>query len=204
MPKADVLTLVRELSNGQADAGLCDRFYDEVVLDLGRLPLLVTASIVSLNREDTPDSFPASPEDSYALPENAIEAIQFVWDDRTLGFASERELAQFSPIWRTMVGSPRAVYRGNVGSRRFRLVPLPDRPSDPFIFLFGMPMDRAYPQNSVVVFHTDNRQNVPPYLELPIAFFVLTREFVRDSDHRDLAFANQCAKTAQALLEMAS
>ncbi len=201
MPKAEVLNLVRVLSNEQADLALCDRFYDEVVLDLGKMPILITASIVPLDQDAA--SSPTSPESSYVLPENAIEALQFVYDDRMLQFATDRELGMFSRLWRSIVGTPQAVYRGDIGSRRFRLVPLPDRPSEPFIFIFGMPMDAAYPQYSVVVFHTDNRQVVPIYLELPIAFFILGREFSRSSDHQDLAFAAQCATSATALLEMA-
>lgn len=173
------------------------------MLDLGHLPILVTATIIPVNREDIGAAFPASPEDSYQLPENVIDPIQFVWDDRMLPFADDKELAQYSVNWRSLHGAPQVVYRGDVGSRRFRLVPLPDRPSEAPIFLFGYPMDDTYPQNCVVVFHTDNRQNTPPYLDLPLAFFVLGREFSRDSNHRDLAFAAHCARMAQSLLEMA-
>lgn len=197
MSKASVLDLVQALSGERADRATCERFYDETLLELGQAPILVTATIVR-----TGPGLSSDPDASYELPENAITALQYYYDDTVLNPATELELRAWNGDWRGLKGQPLVYVAEDVGSRRFRLVPQPDMETAPYIFITGEPFDTAYPEYGVVVFHTDKRDNLPYWLELPVAHMVLAREFARDSDHQDLPFAARSAKLGVALLEM--
>jgi hypothetical protein len=204
--KADVLALVQLLSNEQADPTATDKYYDEAVLDLGQLPILVDATLIAvggaggLNNLEGGDG---PPDNSYPLPDWVIQPLQWYYGDTILPEATASELMAFNRDWVGLVGTPRVIYRDeDFGARRFRLVPKPDRPSAEFDFFLGSPFGKNYPRDTVGCIHTLLTQDLPQWLELPVAFFVLAKEFTRESDHQDTAFAAVCATMGQALLEM--
>ena len=82
--------------------------------------------------------------------------------------------------------------------------PAPDKPSKPFVVTYGEPTGRDYPPYAIMVLHTELRSLVPDWLELPVAFEILAREYRRESDHRDDAFATLCQRFADLLYAMVS
>lgn len=192
-----MLALVQAVANNQADLTLCDRYYDEVLLDWGHMPILVNVSLIPVGPGQD-----SAPDETYLLPAQAVVPLQFYYDDHIVNDANERELINWRADWRTLRGTPLVVYRSDVGDRRFKLVPQPDRPSKPLDFFLGAPLGLNYPGYSVAVVHTETRQDVPSYLELPLAFAILGREFSRESDHQDIAFAGACITLSDALKRM--
>jgi len=168
---------------------------------------LVRASLVALRRSARGDeqywhAIEGPPDHSYEIPPQAIRPLHWFYADQILHETTDLELDLWDFEWRTKRGTPVTVARADVGGRRFRLVPAPDRDSEDYIFLFGDPLGLHFPAYSVAVIHTEIRTDLPVWLEEAIVWFVLAREFSRDSDHTDLAFAGVCTRMAQAELEM--
>jgi hypothetical protein len=86
--------------------------------------------------------------------------------------------------------------------RTFRLYPTPVTTSKSFIFLNGQPLGLDFPAYAVVVFHTETRQDLPAWLELPVALEVAAREMERESNHRHLPFAATAHQLASVLFSM--
>jgi hypothetical protein len=195
MSKLSVLSLAKRLSSNLADDQQIERYYDEVVLDLGKLPILVKATIIAVG--------PDASGPPYDLPEEVIEPLQWYYDDTMLPVATSLELQQFNLDHQALKGKPLVVDLDmEQSTRQFSLVPDPTVPSEAPNFFFGRPFGVDYPHHAVVLIHTENKAHVPRWLELPVALFILAREFSRESNHTDLAFAAQCARLAQALMRM--
>jgi hypothetical protein len=194
--KAAVLSRCVKLGNAQGDPALMSGYYDQVVLDLAQLPILVQATLLAVG-----PGLPTTPEESYGLPLTCVVPLQFFYEDMVLPELSAEELFAHDRDWRAMVGRPIGVYREGIGLRRFRLYPQPDVPPAAYIFAFGAPLGADYPAAHALVIHTANPQDVPLWLEPAMTWFILAREFTRDSDHVNPIFAQRCALLAQAELE---
>lgn len=193
MSKATVLQRVDDLSFGLADQPACSRFYDEVVLGLHQHGEWCTeASLVATTTDDA----------TYTLPAAAGRLLCAIYDDQQLSLESAQGMERVHPTWRDERGAVQAVVVDGESDRSFRLWRIPEADSRDFSFLYGSPLGLDFPEYAVVVFHTDVREDQPPYLELPIAFYVLAREFLRESDHRDPDFAAACQQMADQLLAM--
>jgi len=190
--KADVLTLVDDLSLGQADAASVVKFYDEVVIDLGQRNLLTNASLVALTAQTG----------TYTLPAEALRPLAMFYDDAHLTHADERALMAIDPNWRSALGTPMAWVTDDETDRTFRLFEQPSATSKPFIFIFGSPFGTDYPAMSVAVIFTEKRDDLPVWLELPVALEILAREFARESAHRDQAAAAAFRELAAQTLNM--
>jgi len=192
MAKADVLQLVSDLSNGLADATLSERYYREVVFDLGKQGWLTQISIVPVT----------SGTGTYSFPASAIELLGLFYDDNQLDPLCLRELEWIRYDWRVIHGSPEGYVRENENDKTFRLYPIPDASSKDFIFLFGSPLGLDYPEYSLAIVHTETRDDLPSWLELPVAFRVLELEFGRESAHRDPTFSKTCGELSKLLFVM--
>ncbi len=190
-----MLDLVNSLSNNQADPLTSEVFYGEVVLDLAQLPLFVDATLVSVGVDQG-----TNPDGSYTFPDAVIRPLQWYYSDTILNEARETELINWNQNWRAMQGLPIALYRSDVGARRFRLVPQPDVDTEQHVG--PDPLGADYPDNAVVIMHTVAPQDLPEYMDLVIAYFILAREFARESNHQDMAYSQVCAKLANGMLEM--
>ncbi len=190
MSKAATLQLTQDLSKGLADATMCDRYYRDIVLELGREDILTQASLIPVNAETG----------EYTLPTQAVEMIDLFYDDHPLMEAKLREVESRDPQWRSRLGPPIVYITQHETIRTFSLYPTPEMNSKDFIFLFGSPFGRDYPAYALAMIHTENREDIPEWLELPVAFDILSREFARESNHRDTLFSKTCKSMADFLL----
>jgi hypothetical protein len=192
MAKADVLALVALLGGTDVDTVLAERFYREVVSELGQSETLVAMSLL-----------PVVPGTGvFTLPEPGVRLIGVVYDDEEITPIGRGEVASIDPGWRDARGTPMAYFVEDETTRSFRLYPIPDIPSKSFLLL-GAPLGTEYPEYAVVAIHTTAQDDVPVYFELPIALTILAHEFVRESSHRDPTFAAMCQTFALALLGVA-
>lgn len=192
MSQSDVLSLCQELCTNQADATAIIKYYDEIVADLGRGEWLIVAEILST----TADTF------EYDPPSNIADLKAVLYDDRWLYKENLRALEAVNPHWRDERGTPRAYVLEDESNHKFRLYPKPDRNSKDFVPIFGSPLGLDFPEYSVVVLMTELRTDLPPWLEMPVAWEILAREFARESDHMDLSFAKIAKQISQKMLEM--
>lgn len=190
MAEADVLYLVNLLSNGQADPTVTPDLYFDIVAQWGDGPeLLTNASQVAIN-----------PTTEFQIPSSIINVIGMIYDDRELGELTLRELEMLNPEWRNATGKPSSYTNVAESAKTFALYPTPRVATSPMLGVSGEPLGADYPTNSIAVIHTEQRQDVMYYLELPLALLILEREFSRESDHRDTDFAQLAGDFGRALL----
>lgn len=194
MAKANVLQLVQDISSNQADATAIDRYYDDVVRDLGQHPWLTQATLISITAGTA----------IYTPATSVIRILDTYYDDRVLRPATLKEMESINPAWRDARGTPIAYVNEDETAKDFRLYPNPEVTSKDFIFLFGSPFGLDYPEYAVAIVHTETRIDLPAWLEMPTAFEVLAREFMRESNHQDVAFAKMCKQVADLLLSLVS
>ena len=193
MGRAEVLALVQDLALDQADAPSIDRYYDDIIYDLGKRPWLTEASLIAT----------VAGTSVYTPADDLIRLLYVFYDNRHLYESSARELeSTFGPNWRDRRGTPVAYYVEDESSLDFRLVPEPEVNSKDFSFVFGSPMGLDFPEYAVAVIHTRTVEDLPVWLELPVAFEILFREFARQSDHQDPTFAVTCKQIADLLMMM--
>lgn len=187
--KSNVLQLVQNLSSSQADATAIDRFYDDVVRDLGQRPWLTQATLISVTAGTA----------VYTPATSVIRILDVYYDNRVLRKATKQELESIDAQWRDLRGSPFAYVSEDETAKDFRIVPNPEVSSKDFIFLFGSPFGLDYPEYAVAIVHTETRIDLPAWLEMPVAFEILRREFIRESDHKDAEFAAACGQLSDLL-----
>jgi hypothetical protein len=180
------------LSTNQADATAIDKYYDEVVADLGRTEWLVTASLVTAT----------AGTNEYTPPATAIDLLHLFYDDRLLYESKLRAIESVNTHWRDERGPPKSYIIEDETNKQFRLYPSPVVSSKDFIFMFGSPLGLDFPEYAICIVHTEQREVLPKWLEMPVAFAILSREFARESDHKDAQFADSCKALAEMLMKM--
>ncbi len=193
MSKTDVLALIADLSQGTANQVIAEGYYFDVIKDLGERGILTQATLLEVTANDA----------TYTLPATGLRLLGAFYSDNYLCQASIQEVEAYAGTgWRDVTGDPIAYVVEDESKHDFRLFPKPAVPSDNFIFLFGSPFGKDFLHGAVAVIHTETRNDLPVWLELPVVFEVLSREFSRESDHKDLLFAKICQDTANMFFEM--
>ena len=194
MSKASVLNLVQTFALGDADPITAEQYYDHLMDDTGRAPWFVAASLVTM----------VTGTSTYALADDQIKILGMVYDDRWLDRMDHRALESFNPSWRDEKGLPVAYSIEDEATKTFRLYPTPDRPSGNFIFVYGSPLGLDYPPYAVLLFHTQLTPDALEFMELPLMWDVLAREFGHESNHRDDDYADFAQQLADVLWRMIS
>lgn len=192
MSKADILQLVDDLSQGQAEASTAESYYDDITNELAHKQVLTNVTLLTAAAGDT----------SFTEPETSADVLAVFWGDRQLTEAKRQELEWSTPEWRSREGAPQAWITENEAEQTFRLYPFPNIPSDTLVPILGDPLGAGYADHSVAVLYTENREDLPTYLNLPVALDILAREFSRESGHKQLEFAQACSSLANILYAM--
>lgn len=193
--KDDVLALVATLSSSQAAADVVPRLFDDVVRELSQAYSFDSAlELVSITAGDA----------TFTTPADAGQVLMVFYGTRVLPLESKLTMETlFGRDWASREGHPRAVVVEDESLRTFRLVPKPVQDSADYIPLFGStPFAKDYPAFNVAVLYSRVSNDPPYYLKLPLTLEVLAREFERESDHRDLAFAQAARELAARSLTM--
>ena len=169
MAQADVLTLVDDISLGQANAAEAAVFYAEIIRELGFVEVLTGTETISVTAFNG----------NYTLATSTIMALEFY---STRGFLTKSDTpglkSIFGSSWRNRTGSPVAVTMEDENNNSFSLVPIPQE------------------SDTLTVICTETRTDVPTWLELPLALEILSREYLRESDHQDVEFSSMCKQLA--------
>ncbi len=192
MAYLDVYNLVLLLSNNQADVTLVQGFYDAVVDSLGpslwhtnAVPITFTEKTSTVN-----------------LPANLLQIIQIIYDDTVLTPLDLRELESIKWGWRNAAGSPVAFTAEAENVKTIEVFPIPVLTSPAIVPVHGLPTGEDYKPGNGISIHSETRADVLDYLTLPVALKVLTREYLRESIHKDFAFGMLCDALGGMLLKM--
>lgn len=192
--RGNVLALVQLLANNSADPALIQSYYDAEVIVLAQDDEWLTqATALSFNENTSVVS----------LPLTLINILDIFYDDQRMSEMSLRDLQNtYGPEWRNMAGKPEAYTLESQTTKTIEICPVPDATSPAIIPIHGLPLGWDYAPYNGAVIHTETRNDVPEYLEMPLALRILAREFARESDHMDLALAASAGQLAVLLLEM--
>lgn len=178
--KTQVLSLVSWLSAGLADATTSGYFYDEVLRELAHDPRAWCTEIAS---QDTGTIANTSDPSRFEVRQADLvtgKLLAVFYGGRQLSEVSRPELLALNPAWTDEVGEPYLFTRDEEDQGVLRLYPRPR-----VLPVTGGNLDLAV-EDFPIVLYTDVSSTIPTLLALPIALLILSREFERESNHRDL------------------
>ena len=194
MTKAASLTLASTLALTQLSEDRLAPFYDEAVYILSAtMPYLLTMQLIPLVQDQSLVTF----------PDATVNLLEVWYDDRALDAMTHAELLTLDTQWQAHHGPPLAYTDEHLSQGFFRLYPIPPLPSDPLLMLhYGGAFGLDYPTHNVVLLATQYQQDLPSWLELPLILSMLAREYMLESPHQDIAFAQGCTHVHQLLMSM--
>ena len=192
MSKADVIALVTALANSQDDTTMTSDYYDRMVQKMARFPWLTQASLIAT----------VAGTSQYTMTSTQAKLLAVFYDDYLLDRMSLRAIEAVNPEWRDERGTPIAYVVEDEAAKTFRLYPTPQIASKDFIFIFGSPLGLDYPTYACAIIHTELRETLPAWLELPVAWAITGMEYGRESNHQDPQMAEACEQMSALLLSM--
>ena len=185
MTKAEILLLVKNLTQDQADSVTIDDYFNQVLDDLGRVSddTMTEMEVIPLT-EGT---------EEYTLPDNAVIERAIFFDNHELRHTTVKQLEARSKSWRAHRGRPWAYSKDEQTARVFRVYPIPDFSSTATDWSEGEPLGRGFPSDALTIFYSSRRNDkIPTWLVLPLVTQILAYEFARPSGHQAEAFAQLC------------
>lgn len=192
MSKASVFQLIDDLAFGLESSAPIEAFYDDLMWDATRWGVATNAALIP--------AVAGTP--TYVTPAVEGRIYGIFYDDVLLSQIALQALASVNVQWRDEVGRPRAYIVQDEPEHTFRVYPSPNENSQDFIFLFGSPFGHDFPARAVGAIIGERRDDLPDWLDVPLALMTLGREYERDSEHRDAAFAKTCRSLGAQLLAL--
>jgi len=192
MSQAGVLALVDAYGFDLDAHPQVEGFYADLMWDAARWGVSTSVQLLESVRGDGEYRTP--------LDEGAIHAI--FYDDVQLSPTRLQSLEAVDADWRSVIGRPNSYIREDQNAHEFRVYPVPDESSVDFSFLFGSPLGHDFPARSLGIVQGEHRDDLPAWLDVPLALQILAREYARESDHRDPAFAKACKDLGDHLLAL--
>lgn len=186
-----MLALVDDLAFG-LDGTTVLTYYDDLMWDAARWGVATTIELLESVRGDG----------QYALPATEARVYAIFYDDVMLSQHALQDLEAVNPLWRDLVGKPAGWVSQDESEHDIQLVPTPDQSSVDFSFIHGAPEGVDFPDRAISVVMGVKRDDLPAWLDVPLALAVLSREFERESDHRDTVFAQACRTLGDQLLAL--
>lgn len=193
MTKVASLTLASLLTPDQLAVDRLTSFYDEAAYALAALPYLMDVTLVD-GIKDT---------GLLTFPNGFLNLLEVWYEDRALERMDSDELDQLTRQWESAYGTPLAYTTDDVDLHQLQLYPVPRLNSDaPLLTHYGGAFGLDYPSGHVVLLATQIIRDLPSWLELPLIYSMLAREYALESDHQDLLFAKGCAEVSLLLMSM--
>ncbi len=173
MARSDVESLAASIAGPDADTTAITRYYDDIIFELGRTTKLNTQATL----------IEATGASRYTLPEPAIRLLTVFYDAVELYRLSINELFASDPGWRLRHGVPFGYWQENEPFERFVVYPAPITVSGS---VSGGNLGTGVIQDAITAIYTEDRADVPGWIELPIAVEIAARELAMESRHKDL------------------
>jgi len=192
MTRQAVLDLCSALTLGQLSADTFAQYYDDAIYALGSVPYLVQPYQVPVDLQ----------QGRFDYPDGAIELLDLWYDARHLDQMAQPQLDAMHPNWQDHRGYPVAYTTDSLDLLAFQVYPVPDMPSAPPLFPQSLQWGEHYPLYHVSMLATAHQVDLPVWMELPIAYQLLAREYGRESPHRDPVYAAACQQVSALLMDM--
>lgn len=193
MTKAASLTLASLLTLDQLSEDRLSPFYDEAAYALAALPYLMDVVLVDVTKDIGLLSFPT----------DFLHLLEVWYEDRALESMTTDELDMLTRQWESAYGAPIAFTTDQIDLHTFQLYPVPRlTSSDLLLTHYGGAFGLDYPAGHAVLLATQIIRDLPSWLELPLIYSILAREYALESDHQDLSFAQGCAEVSVLLMAM--
>lgn len=186
---ATLVNYTQEIVCSGADSGVLTRFATELLEDeLPKMPDGYSADIpiASFTSGDPIKSYSGTPRRILAL----------FFGGRELSRETATSLAAHDPRWQDRVGYPLAWTTDYEEDTTVRIYPIP-----PLMSADGGSTTNETRRNLILAMVAQT--TLPLILRLPAALWLLSREYGRESNHRDLAFSKLCAALSDQLFRMA-
>jgi hypothetical protein len=196
MPKADVLQLVADLTNGLADQTNASQIYSDLITELGRDSSWTMVRVQAFAGVAGEGDY----QPSALGVTDIVDILSVLYDGRHLARSDVAEAKYYDRYFRVHLGRPRVWIEQDAPREGFQLYPIPSLSSvtaGPYD-----PTTHALAEGDVVVVYTHDPSVLPNcHLEeeLAVALEVVAREMSRDSDHTDKTLA-QIARTLSGML----
>jgi hypothetical protein len=171
---ASVQTLTELLSNNQMDQTLFAGYFNFVMATREIARFHTTTASVTYSEATT----------AVNLPSTLLNLLTLIYDDTMLSDLGLREIESLNPGWRNTIGNPVGFTRQAENVKVVEVFPAPPT------------------ANTGLTVYEQFATDCLPYLILPIALLVLEREYLRESDHMDTAFAAMCGTIGRALADL--
>lgn len=192
MSRSNVLEISQILATDQASAPGLLHSYSDLVQDLARQ----TTLLVEFTLE------PLTTSATYNWPSRAGKILAWYWNGRELPvLTSDMAVTIYGPNWATHRDDPEAIIMDRDSERTYRPYPRSERVSLDSIPVYGEPLGRDFPLDSLVILHTYSEIDFPDFLDLPLALLTLAREMSMDSPHSDKSFAEALVTLGARLLK---
>jgi hypothetical protein len=192
MSKSTVLQLIDDIAFGMESASPVGAFYDDLMWDAARWGVSTNVVLIPATAR-----FP-----TYTTPANEARIYGIFYDDVLLSLMTLRQLEAVNAQWRDELGRSRSYISQDEPEHSFTVYPTPNEDSQSFVFLFGSPLGRDFPARALGAIIGERRDDLPGWLDIPLALSVLGREYERDSEHADPTFAKACRSIGAQLLAL--
>ena len=182
MTKNEVLTLVQDVARDQAEDDTISKYYDEAIVELGKMPepVLVERALFEVS-----DGVSV-----YDYPTAAVELLHVFQGTNPLFKTTKAALESRSKAWRGDSGTPVAYRTDFDDAETFLLYPNPATDSTALALGATEPFGADFPANMGAAIYSDSRETgISDMIGLYVAFRVLYKEFHRPSDHQDIEWA---------------
>lgn len=190
MSKATIKSLVSDLAFSMNDEATTEEHYVDSIRGLAQMDYLTEARLIQ-STEGT---------STYVIPDDIVRILEIFHDTSKLGREEISSLQSWNSEWRDEEGTPHSYVVEQLGKKTIRVVPTPDKSSSDFSFALGAGFGTDFPENSLLVIHSETPSDVQDWLDLPVALDILGREFTHESDHQDIQFGALCKQFSQLLL----
>lgn len=190
MSRGSCLIIVQDLARQQAIQEQIDRFYTEVAYELGQQGVFCGVLGVEAQRGVS----------EYEVPAPGVTAFGYLYDGHWMDQTDLRSIESVSAYWRGRNLHPFAVTKEGKDAKAFQLYPSPQ--VDGSIIVNPDSLGADFPRYDVHVIAGVAQTDLPDWVDLPVAYAVLAREYMRESNHMDHELAAMFKQLSELFFSM--
>jgi hypothetical protein len=192
MAREDILDLAAFFALQLEDADQVGNYLTQEIRTLGQQLILTNMSAQNVTGGTR----------TYTTPAEAVMLLRVFAGERELLPHSMRELEAVDRDWRLQSGDPRVYTVEDEAENFFTLYPTPNLSVAPVSGSFQDAFGASFLPGQLSLLFTEERVTVPDWLTLYLTLTTLSREFLRESNHRDIPFAGAAAALAEIVKKM--
>ena len=196
MTKTTIIAFAEMIANVSLDADTINVYFSDILNEWGKNP---STPLVDVQQQDV-----TAGTATYSLPDAAVKLLHLFYEGTHLASNTESDLDALSPNWKSDTGDPREYTRDKIDEGSYRVYPIPTSSTGVQPAFTGEFFGEDYPPDSLAAIISERREeDIPDWFGVGVAFDINAREFLRPSNHQDVAFATVCKAVARITYQMA-